>query len=667
MKLLFLFSQLLMVCSMTWQQQTVKSPDGNLSLTVHINDSGSVVYNVSLGGETMIKDSPLGVKADIGDWTSSLEYMGCKGDRISKTYSQEKLKVSEISYEATELLYRVKNAAGREMDIRFRVSNNDIGFRYEWPYVPMSASARIFEEATSYSFPSQTTVFMTPQSHAMIGWKRSKPSYEEEYLIDAPLGTKSGYGHGFTFPSLFRIGESGWVLLCETGVSGQYCGSRLSDAFALSEGSLADTYKVEFPMPEENNGNGTSEPAIALPGVTPWRTITVGKNLAPIAETTIMWDLVEPLYEASQKYEYGRSTWSWIVWQDASCNWDDQIKYIDLAAAMKFQYTLVDAGWDINIGRERMAKLSEYAHSKGTDLFLWYSSSGYWNDIEQTPVNCMDSPIARKKEMKWLKSIGVKGIKVDFFGGDKQETMRLYEAILSDANEYGLMVIFHGCTIPRGWERMYPNYVGSEAVLASENLIFGQRACDRFPVDATLHPFIRNTIGCMEWGGSFLNKVLTRDNGTSGRGSRRVTSDSFEMAAAILFQNPIQNFALTPNNLDDASQVCLDFFREVPTTWDETRLIDGYPGKYVVLARRHGSTWYVAAINATSQKIKVAVDFSPLFPQGLSTAMYYSDVAKKGNTPAPETKPKLDRMRLTKKLDIELEIMPNCGFVVVAE
>lgn len=129
-----------------------------------------------------------------------------------------------------------------------------------------------------------------------------------------------------------------------------------------------------------------------------------------------------------------------------SINFDDQKKYVDLAAAMGYEYVLIDNWWDTNIGRERMKDFIDYAHSKNVDVFLWYSSSGYWNDIVQGPTNYMDNPIIRKKEMKWLHNIGVKGIKVDFFGGDKQETMRLYEAILSDADDNGLMVIFHGCT-----------------------------------------------------------------------------------------------------------------------------------------------------------------------------------------------------------------------------
>jgi hypothetical protein len=494
------------------------------------------------------------------------------------------------------------------MYITFRVSNNDIAFRYTLERIGETGSVVVKDEATAFSFPEQTTTFLTPQSDAMIGWKRTKPSYEEEYVADAPMTRISHYGHGFTFPCLFKVDDDGWVLISETGVDGRYCGSRLSDSRLInkdtadtedtSDDELYYSYKIEYPMAEENNGNGSVEPGIALPGATPWRTITLGEDLAPIVETTVAWDVVDPRYETENDYRYGKGTWSWIVWQDASINYEDQLKYVDLAAAMNFQYVLVDNWWDTNIGKEKIEDLVEYARGKGVDVFLWYSSSGWWNDIEQGPVHIMSDPIARKKEMRWMKSLGVKGIKVDFFGGDKQETMRHYEAILSDADDNGLMVIFHGCTLPRGWEKMYPNYVGSEAVRASENLVFSQYECNQEAQAACLHPFIRNTVGSMEFGGCFMNERLSKNN---ERGTERKTTDVFQIATCVLFQNPIQNFALAPNNLEDAPVACLDFLREVPTTWDETRFIDGLPGEYVALARRSGNTWYVAAINAGAQ------------------------------------------------------------------
>jgi hypothetical protein len=383
-------------------------------------------------------------------------------------------------------------------------------------------------------------------------------------------------------------------------------------------------------MAEENNGNGTIEPAFALPGATPWRTITVGTSLKPIVETTVPWDYVEQQYETANKYKYGRGTWSWIIWQDNSINYDDQVKFISLAKSMGYEYVLVDNWWDNNIGRERMEDLVRYAKSQNVDVFLWYSSSGWWNDIEQGPINIMSNPISRKEYMRWMHRIGVKGIKVDFFGGDKQETMRLYESILSDADDNGLMVIFHGCTIPRGWERMYPNYVGSEAVLASENIYFDQHFCDVEAQNTALHPFVRNAIGSMEFGGCFLSRTLNKGNDPSKRGNTRRTTDCHELATTVLFQNPIQNFAITPENLNEvgkggAPDICLEYMRSVPTTWDETVFIDGYPGKYCVIARRHGDKWYIGGNNATGKELTLKLSL-PMFKKGDVVSLYSDNI-----------------------------------------
>lgn len=167
---------------------------------------------------------------------------------------------------------------------------------------------------------------------------------------------------------------------------------------------------------------------------------------------------------------------------------------------------------------------------------------------------------------------------------------------------------------------MYPNYVGSEAVLASENMVFGQHFCDEEAFNACLHPFIRNAVGCMEFGGCFLNKRLNRNN---DGGTTRRTTDIFQLATTVLFQNPVQNFALAPNNLKDVSPVCVDYMKTVPTTWDETRFIDGYPGKYVVLARRHGDTWYLAAVNAGKEIVKLKLDLDMF--AGKTVSLYKDD------------------------------------------
>jgi hypothetical protein len=262
----------------------------------------------------------------------------------------------------------------------------------------------------------------------------------------------------------------------------------------------------------------------------------------------------------------------------------------------------------------------------------------------------MYTAIERKKEMKWLRQVGVKGLKVDFFGGDKQETMRVYEDILSDANDYGLMIDFHGATLPRGWERMYPNYVGSEAVVASEMLIFSQGVRDQEAFNATLHPFIRNSVAAMEFGGVLLNKFLVKSN--EGR-NKRLTTDAFQLATAILFQNPVQMFGLTPNNLTDVPAFEIDFMKTVPTTWNETLYIDGYPGKHAVIARRNGSQWYVAGVNAQKEPLKLTLNLPML--SGKKVRIYNDDASKVTYTKEIEIK---------KNGDVEIEIQPSGGFVL---
>lgn len=587
--------------------EKVSSPDGRLTVTIDAVD-GMPVYEVEYDGEKILGRSPLGFKSNVGDFSKGVTIESSSTDSVERSFDQDRIKKSHIDYKANLLSIGFKNETGK-FDMEWEVADNDIAFRYIIGPQGKDGETRsmvIDEEATGFRFPEETTVFMTPQSDPMIAWKRTKPSYEEFYITDAPLGTPSEYGNGFTFPALVKVGDKGWVLLTESGVDGYYCGSHLSD---FKNG----VYSIAYPMPGENNGNGTAAPGIALPGKTPWRVITVGKKLAPIVETTGPWNVVEPLYETKEPARPGKGTWSWLLWQDGSINADDQRKFVDLAAAMGYQNVLIDNWWDNNIGREGMKDLVDYARSKGVNVALWYSSSGHWNDIVQSPVNHMDRPIVRKKEMAWLRDLGVKTIKVDFFGGDKQETMRLYEDILSDAADYGIDVIFHGCTMPRGWERMYPNYVGSEAVLASENLVFGQKFCDMEAFHATLHPFIRNAAGIMEFGGTVLNKRLNRGN---DGGTVRRTGDAFELATAVLFQNPVQNFALAPNNLTDAPADAISFMKEVPTTWDDVKYIDGYPGRYAVIARRHGETWYVACINAEKEPIKLTLDLTPLGLKG---------------------------------------------------
>jgi hypothetical protein len=655
MRKVLLISMILTSSVLAWAGDvTVSSPDNRLQVTVS-DAGGRLYYTATLDGQEVLQPSALGLKTSIGDLTKGLSIVDSKTGAINEHYTMRGTKASSADYKANTLTLNLKNQDGRVFSILFQVSNHDIAFRYEIPRQQVGRSevkrARILSELSSFNFPEGTTTFISPQIGPESGWEQTKPSYEEGYSADAPMDKPSQYGHGYIFPALFHLtmGSEAWILLSETGVGSNYCGSHLSDYQA------GIGYTVAYPDKGENNGFGADFAGIPLPGETPWRTITVGNSLKPIAETTISYDLIKPLYEPSIDYKPGRYTWSWLLWQDNSINYEDQVKFIDLASAMGFEYCLVDNWWDTQIGRDRIPELSKYAQSKGVHLLLWYNSNGFWNDAPQTPRNCMNTAIAREREMKWLQSIGVKGIKVDFFGGDKQETMRLYEDILSDANRYGLQVVFHGCTIPRGWERMYPNYVASEAVLASENLFFGEGATFSEPFDLTLHPFCRNATASMDWGGIIMNKWMSRDN--KSRHTRK-TTDIFEMASGIIMQTSVQCVAMQPNNLEELPQFEMDFLRQLPTTWEETRFIDGYPGKYVVLARKAtNGQWYIAGLNALKEPLTLILDLTPLLTSHLShlTSLYLDN--KKGE-------PTLTPLKTDKKGQVKVTLQPNGGLII---
>lgn len=637
------------------ESREIVSPSGGLKVCV-CDDGGKAAYTVSLNGVTCIETSPLGVVLNFADYSSGLKMVQGEAQKIVDVdYSLRNIKRSHVSHKASEMVIPFTKDGKPVFDLMMHVSDNDVAFKYRIHAQGETQVAVVKEEKTGFVLPDGTTTFLCPQSAPMHGFARTSPSYETNYTLDDTMG-KNGWNEGYSFPCLFKVAPlppSGglWLLISETGVDGSYCAGRLLCAATPPTGGQGGSYFIGQPQKGEMNGVGDVSPAIALPGETPWRTITIGETLAPIVETTIPFDVVKPKYAAKSEAKYGRGSWSWIIGMDPSCNFDEQKRYIDFSAAMGYESVLVDALWDTQIGREKIAELARYGKSKGVALYLWYNSNGAWNDAPQGPRHLMDKSQARRAEMAWMQSIGIRGIKVDFFGGDKQPMMQLYEDILADANDFGLLVIFHGCTLPRGWERMFPAYAASEAVLASENLHFSQGMCDAEARNACIHPFIRNTVGSMDFGGSTLNKFYNANNKS---GSQRKTSDVFALATAIMFQSPVQHFALAPNNLEDAPSWAIDFMKKVPTTWDDVKFIDGYPGKYCVMARRTGNKWYVVGINAQESPVKLKLSL-PMFSAG-SLLNLYSDTDKLEGS--------LKTVKLSKKQLIQISIPCNGGLVI---
>ena len=610
----------------------VKSPDKKAVVSIKL-DNGKATYSLKYDNHDILLSSRLGIKTNVGEWVENLSLKNYQLTRESRKYDMSHTKASHVEYEANKLTLKLANSKNEELTITFMVFNNDLAFRYT---IPSNNDVKIYSEISSFRFPDSTKTFLEHK-------QRKNPSYERVYQADKSMTDKSGEGVGYVYPALFHLEGNRWALITETDVTNNNVGSHLSD-FTKENG-----YTVDYPNAEESNGNGDTYPTMKGPGLTPWRTLTFGNDLRPIIETTVTFDLVQPLYEPSIQYKPGRYTWSWLIWQINSINYDDQVKYIDLNEKMGFEYVLVDAEWDHRIGRDKMAQLSKYAQSKGVKLFLWYNSGG-----GQSPSNLMNEKNVRDKEMKWLKDIGVAGIKVDFFSGDKQNQMQLYHDILVDANRYGILVIFHGCTLPRGWEVLYPNFVAAEAVVASEMAYYVENDANREPYDLTLHPFCRNSVASMDWGGVIMNRKMSKDN--KGRHSRK-TTDTFELASGIVTQTFVQCVEMQPNNLDDVPKVELDFLRSLPTTWDETKFIDGYPGKFVILARRHEKTWYIVGLNADNDKNDLQIKLPMV--KGGSNVDYYKD----NNDGYSE----LSSVKVDDNSQIKISMKHNGGFIIVAK
>jgi alpha-glucosidase len=581
-------------------QVVISSPDRQVEVQVSVVDRAS--YTVRFRGKTVLRDSQLGVMRDDADFTRGLNVTANYSKRLAKIeqvedrYELPTIKRRHNVYEANRGVVEVQTASGARMDIEVQVSNDGFAFRYVFPRPddePGGKVHRISREATSFNFLPEARAFLQPLAPPRSGWNESNPSYEEIYDRDQAMGTLSLMGGPYVFPALFRSGDT-WLLVSETGVGRNYCGSRLLPQRRSSE------YLVDFPTALENSATGPATPESTLPWKTPWRLVVVG-SLKTIVESTLGTDLADkPAVPAAPFVNApGKASWSWPLLGDDNTVVPVQKKFIDYAARMKWQYTLVDSAWDRQIGYDGLKELVDYGRERGVKILIWYNSAGPWNTTPLTPRDRMLTRDGRRAEFAKIRGIGIAGVKVDFFAGDAQSTMAYYQDILADAAEAGLLVNFHGATLPRGWQRTWPNLMTVEAVRGLEFVTFEQKNAEDEPTHAAMLPFTRNVFDPMDFTPMVLDRI---------RNIERRTSSAFELALSVLFTSGIQHYAEIPDGMAKAPPYVQDFLREVPASWDDVKFIDGFPGEFVVLARRAGTRWYVTGINASREPRKVSLD-----------------------------------------------------------
>lgn len=620
------------------EKYTAKSPDQKISIDFWLTKSGEPLYSVSHSGSTILKPSKLGVVRSDGDFSVNLTLDSVSSESmVSDQYTLLHGKRSNCRYVGKRRVFYLKSAGSQKMEIIFQVSNDGVAFRYFFPD-KTNEKVKIFKEVSSFHFDTSSRAFLQHCPDARTGWCFTQPSYEEYYQIEIPVGTASPNQAGWVMPALFKFGKY-WMSITETAVDTNYCGSRLSQFSPDGE------YFIQFPQPQESRDNQPYLPESLLPWYTPWRIIAIADNLAGIVESTLGTDLAIPAqYDVSSWLSPGIASWSWVILKDDSTVYETQKRYIDFANRMKWKYCLIDAFWDTKIGYDRIKELADYADTKNVKILLWYNSAGDWNTTTLTPRDKMITKESRQTEFQKLKEMGIAGIKVDFFGGDGQSTMKYYIDILKDAAQHNLSVNFHGCTYPRGWHRTYPNLVSMESIRGMEYVTFGQYFADNQPAHCTVIPFTRNLFSPMDF---------TPVNFSGIPNIQRKTTNGFEIALSVLFTSGIQHIAETPYGMSNQKDFVKEYMSTLPTSWDDVKFIDGYPGKFLILARKKGNQWYIAGINGDNCDRTFTLDI-PFIPKK-SKGIIISDSNDIKN---------LIQKNLNFSTSVKITMLPYGGFVI---
>ncbi|MBQ4412804.1 MAG: glycoside hydrolase family 97 protein [Prevotella sp.] len=576
------FLIILTIClgSLSLSAQQPVSPNGKLTVTnsgqgIIVNYQQQEVLNIPVLGYEGIKSNRLKFKS-IG--------------KVTANYQMLAGKKSTCTNEANEYVAKLSG----NLQLVLRLYNDGAAFRYELS----GLKGKLPKEQTAYMIPEGTKRWM-------LQWT---DSYEGFYPMSTtgkikPIGrmagvvkSDEGYNLRWGFPTLVEPQEGVFMLLSEANIERNQAAACL-----YTDGELLRV------TPDVNEVN--------LKGKwhSPWRIAIIG-SMQDLIQSTLVTDVSEPCKLSDTSWiKPGVVSWIYWAYNHGSNDYNIIKKYVDMAVTLKLPYVLIDAEWDEMKDDKTIEDAVAYANSKGVKPMIWYNSSVGWIDGAPTPKFRLNKPEDREKEFAWCEKIGVAGVKIDFFSGDCQRDMTYCIDLLESAAKHHLLVNFHGATIPRGWQRTYPNLMSTEGVYGAEwynnvPTFTNVAACHN-----TTLPFTRNIIGPMDYTPCTF----------SDSQHPHITSDAHELALTVLYESALQHLADKPESYLVQPQQVQDFFGKLPTTWDETRYVSGYPGESVVLARRSGNTWYVAGINGTNDKKVLDVDLS--FISGAKCVQTFAD------------------------------------------
>jgi hypothetical protein len=482
-----------------------------------------------------------------------------------------------------------------QLRLVLRLYDDGVAFRYEWSGLRNQVLPK---EQTTYLIPEGTKHWMQQWTEAYESFFPLTTTYKVEPIpsFSGIFKSAEGYNNRWGYPVLYEPADGLFVLLSEANIE-----RRQSASCLFNEGEY---FRV---VPDKND--------VRVSGVwrSPWRIAIIG-SLGDVVESTLVTDVSSPNKLLDTSW-IRPGVVSWIYWAYNHGSNDYQIikKYVDMAVTLKLPYVLIDAEWDEMQDGRTIEEAVAYATSQGVKPLIWYNSSVGWVDGAPGPKYRLNKPEDREREFAWCEKIGVAGVKIDFFSGDNQMNMDYCIDLLECAARHHLLVNFHGATIPRGWQRTYPNLLSTEGVYGAE----WYNNVPTFTTQAASHnatlPFTRNVIGPMDYTPCAF----------SDSQHPHITSKAHELALTVLFESGLQHLADKPESYLAQPQAVQDFFSELPTVWDETRFVAGYPGKGAVLARRFGHSWYVAGINGLDEAQTFSLDLSFIKPA--DKIQYFAD------------------------------------------
>jgi hypothetical protein len=573
------------------QKATVVSPNRKISIELfnaQNAENGEWYLKVNYSNQEqkceVIPQIKLGLARADQDFSNGLKFLkASKPLVIHEKYAAIHGKKSECSNQANEVVVSFENQKKSKLNIIIRAYNDGVAFRYQFP--EKGGSFVVNDELTAYCMADSTKRWL----------EKFNPANEGLYSSAKDGNVQQDWG----YPALFNTPDKGcWYLIHEADLDRNYCGTKLSNTADKS------SYKLTFPDQWNGRGLGESKPTITLPWKSPWRVVIIG-SLADIVESTLVDDVSTPsVISKTDWIKPGVASWNYWSDNHGTRSYQTVCAFADLAAEMGWPYTLLDWEWDSMGDGGKLEDALTYIRNKGIKPLMWYNSGGEHTWVASTPKDRMLTHENRVEEFTKLKKLGVVGVKIDFFESEKQDMIRYYLDILDDAAKFEIMVYFHGCLVPRGWARTYPNLMTYEGVRGAEWYNNGPEFTYTATEHNTILPFTRNVVGAMDYTPvTFTNSQFPH-----------ITSFGHELALSVLFESGIQHFADRPEGYYALPDAVKAFLRNVPNTWDNTRLLDGYPGKDIVMARQKGDQWYIGGISADNmreQRKKLSFHFLP--------------------------------------------------------